>query len=162
MTMVVPVLFDDWCKVEGRSKMRLAYQRLANIGLGLGVLTFVVGYPFVEPVTLLLFGSAYLPSVTSTLIMLGSVYALFLTRLLTAALFALGKPNIIAAGAVSRLLVVGALLMFFDHTSLTVAAISWVCGEYLGMVLMGAHLRTKFGWSLAEIFGYSFKAGKTV
>ena len=92
LNMIIPVLFDTWSKKADQKYNMESYLKLSHLGTLIAIIGFGVGIVLIEPVTRLVFGLEFLPSVLSTQILLLSVYALYQSRLL-AAMFTIDWPS---------------------------------------------------------------------
>jgi O-antigen/teichoic acid export membrane protein len=155
LNMVVPILFDTWSKEKSISVTMQTYFKLAHLGTVIAIVGFGLGLAIVEPLTILVFGRGYAPSVLSTKVLLLSIYALYQNRLLSAILLALGNPKLVATGAIIRAIVIILLLLPNASHTLTGAAVAWNMGELVSMFYMSIYASGKTGWSLFRIAGIS-------
>lgn len=153
LNMIVPVLFDSWSKEIDKREITGPYTNLAHIGSLLSVCGLVIGLVLVKPLTILLFGAEFLPSVVSTQILLLSIYALYQNRLLSALMLALGKPELVAIGAIIKIATVIIPLSLGFLNSLPGAALLWTLGEFLNMTYLMACLTKQVQWPLLQIAG---------
>ncbi len=155
LNMIVPVLFDTWSKETDQKYNLQSYLKLAHLGTVVAIASFSVGMVLIRPITVLVFGSEFSPSVLSTQILILSVYALYQSRLLSAMLLAIGCPTVVGIAALMRAVIIILPLFFWDLNSLLGAALAWTIGEFVSMIYMLIFVYRKTRWPLPQVAGLS-------
>ncbi len=162
LNMIIPILTDTWLKTEKNDEVLVTYTRLSHLGTLVTILAIIASLILTEPITVLIFGDQYLPSVITTQIFAFGVYALYQNRLLSASLIYLGVPHIVAIGSVIRTIVIlGMLVINKINLDVIFVAIAWNIGELASMIYMATNLAIKTHWSIWEIAGISKRKMKT-
>lgn len=154
LNMVIPVLFDAWSKEKELKSVQPSYLKLSHLGVLLTILVVVGGVILVKLGIELAFGKSYLPSVLPTQIILLSIYAVYQSRLLSAILLSIGRPQIVALGSGVKLITLLIIYLGWAH-SLEGVAWAWNVGEFASMGLMTLVVQRHTGWSLLQISGLS-------
>lgn len=155
LNMIIPVLFDTWSKETDQQYNLQSYLKLSHLGTIMAIAGSTIGMLLVRPMTILVFGPEFSPSVFSTQILLLSVYALYQNRLLSAMLLALGQPAVVGVGALIRAAIILPLLFLGELNSHLGAALLWTIGEFVNMAYMLIFVCHKTSWSSSQVAGLS-------
>lgn len=153
LSMITPVIFNSWSQQNNRESMLDTYVKLSHCGTLIALVCCGLGIFLVEPVTKVVFGEAFLASVSSTQALLVSLFAVYKSQLLSAALLAVGYPSKVAVGElVKATLIISIISLRFLHSA-TDAAIAWCLGEFCSMLYMSSVFHKNTNLPLLQVIG---------
>lgn len=157
LSMVGPVLFDEWSRSTNKSEIEESYTKLSRLGILIIPTVLLFNSIAAKPLTNLLFGNSYQSSIEVTKILLLSSYLLYQSRLISSLLLAYGKHQVVAIGAIIRTFVILMLLIIFSKSSITKIAWIWNAGEACSTFYLAWILKSTTRWSMGAIIGLSPK-----
>lgn len=155
LNMIIPPLFNAWSGRDVEDMRRTSFMKLAHLGTLLSFIGLALGLALAGPLTMFIFGQDFMPSVTVTQIMLAGIFALYQSRLSSALLLSLGKPDSVAVGATIRIVVIMVLLAGGLAESISGAALAWTIGEFAAVSYQIFIAVKLTGWPVLMTLGLS-------
>jgi O-antigen/teichoic acid export membrane protein len=154
LTMIVPVLYNDWSKYKEIDLLKQTYTKISRVGFIVFLPLSVLGCYALEPLISVVFGSQYVLAVYPTKILILSSYMLYQNKIISTFLLAFGFHKQVAVASIVRTLSICLLLLCIPYSLPAVAGI-WNLGEFLGVLYMFCYAKHFTKWPLKTFIGFS-------
>ncbi len=153
--MLGPVIYNAWSRAPNADTRYASYASLQRLALPIAICACITVAPLLRGLLPVLVGDGFEGALLPAWILLLAVPLGYWLRLMANVLLAVGAAHIYAFSAVARLLCVVAVLALSGVPGIQTAAIAWVAGEVVAVLVCMLGLRYSLAWSFGEVMGIS-------
>ncbi len=151
--MLGPVIYNAWSRAASADMRYASYASLQRLALPIATCACIAIAPLLSEILPVLVGGGFEGALWPTWILLLAVPFGYWLRLMANVLLAVGAAHVYAFSAIARLLSVVAILAFSGAPGIQTAAIAWVTGEVIAVLICVLGLRYSLGWSFSKVMG---------
>jgi O-antigen/teichoic acid export membrane protein len=151
--MLGPVIYNAWSRAPNADTRYASYASLQRLALPVAICACITVAPLLREILPVLVGDGFEGALSPTWILLLAVPFGYWLRLMANVLLAVGAAHVYAFSAIARLFSVVMVLVLSGAHGIQAAAIAWVAGEVIAVLICMLGLRYSLGWSFGMVIG---------